>query len=638
MVASPTEVTGLIHRWVASSITGVADGAAVASWPGAVGNVDLAQGTAGNRPVFVASAINGKPAVRFDGTDWLSTSAAQVRPQPVTYYVVFKPTDTSGIKTIINNGAELQITPAGYTIWSGGTDVSTGAGTVTTNPTVMQGVFWEPDYSGIYINGKYRVQANSGPNGVQADFNLGYDPYFPTWGYVGDIAEVLVYDKYVKTAERARIATYMQDTYGITMANYVPEPIVAEPEPVPEFDPLALIPPAIVAPKGPAVWGLFSRDANYRVSGGLPLSSAQFVTRHIGVDTAVAETPYTEDSYVRTSPGCGIVLERDGEHQFSGKVESRTITWDRESGAGTIKLQAVGDLDHLAGRLVYPDRTRSGANQTTTDYWSYTGPASSAMWKLISESVGPEARTERRLTELTMGDNPGTGASRPWKAQFETVLATLASFAELSGVSLGVRMTQVAGGLRADIYEPRDLGDSIRFSPDLSNLVGFSYTETAPESTYDVAAGQGDLKLRMRRESTTTNPLDLRWGMRREVYIDRRDEADGTELQRAADDAIIEGQGQVSLTCTLTDSEAATYGRDWGLGDKVTVYVKLPGQAVAAIVRDVVREIHFEIRNDGSESISPAIGTTDAKAIKPSQTQQQLAAIGKSLEGLITRK
>lgn len=69
---TPLNIPDLALWLDARQITGLADGAAVATWPDASGNGrDAAQGTAGNRPAYAAAggthALNGQPAVYWSG-------------------------------------------------------------------------------------------------------------------------------------------------------------------------------------------------------------------------------------------------------------------------------------------------------------------------------------------------------------------------------------------------------------------------------------------------------------------------------------------------------------------------------------------------------------------------------------------
>jgi Siphovirus ReqiPepy6 Gp37-like protein len=386
-------------------------------------------------------------------------------------------------------------------------------------------------------------------------------------------------------------------------------------------------------------WDVFSRDGGYRISGGLPVVSVKGVRRHVGVDTCELVTPYSPDAYGRLAPSCGIIVRRDGVQQFSGMVgSSRRIAWDKSTGEVTITVQCLGDDVHLADRLVLPHPGRAPDAQTV-DYWTYTGRASGAMWQLISQQAGPSALAARRVPTLTLVDDPNVGNYRDdWSVQFAPVLDTLAFWSVLSGDDLGVRITSSNDGLLAEVYLPRQLSSQVRFSANLRNLTGWDLEETPPTVTCSIAAGQGDLSARVRRYVDSTNPLDLRWGRRIERYLDQRDEADTTKLLQAAIDDVADGTGQVSLSIAASDTTSISYGDTWDLGDRVTVYVGLPGQPAAATIVDLVREVAFSVGASGVETITPAIGTSDAKAIRPGQTQQQLARVAAGLARLTRNK
>jgi hypothetical protein len=384
-------------------------------------------------------------------------------------------------------------------------------------------------------------------------------------------------------------------------------------------------------------WTMFARGVDYAPTVALPILSARAVLKHMGVGKATITTDYTADRFAALGPGMGITLWRDGRQEFTGPVTSRRIAWDASSGQAVITAECEGDETHLADRPVFPDPLRAADDQTVNNYWTYTGRASTAMQRLISDQAGPTARADRQITGLVLGEEPGTGVSRKWSALFDSegnALGTLASIAVASGANLGLRMVAAPGSLTANITAPRDLAGSAVFSADLANLVGFEYAETAPTVTHALSAGQGDLHLRMRRQAVTTDPLAFQWRRQRWSYIDRRDTADTADLLSAAQDALAEGGPTVNLTVQLTDSDAATYGLDWQLGDRVTVYVGLPGQTKPVVVSDVVRELLLEVDGSGAETILPAIGSYDAKAVLPTPTQRQLSAVGAQLANI----
>jgi hypothetical protein len=81
--ASGDLTASLLGRWRANSITSVADGAAVASWPNFIGGgAALAQATGAKQPLYVAAdATDGFPAVQFSGAQWMET-ASNITPPP----------------------------------------------------------------------------------------------------------------------------------------------------------------------------------------------------------------------------------------------------------------------------------------------------------------------------------------------------------------------------------------------------------------------------------------------------------------------------------------------------------------------------------------------------------------------------
>jgi hypothetical protein len=325
-------------------------------------------------------------------------------------------------------------------------------------------------------------------------------------------------------------------------------------------------------------------------------------------------------------------------------VTAREIGWDADNSRAVINVEAKGDESRLAKRLSFPDPLRAADDQTVNDYWmsrvagaATAKVASTAMLQLISDQAGATCRPDRQIPGLTLGPDPGVGLSRVWSALFTPVLDQLALMSVASGANLGLRMASASGSLTATIVVPRDLTDTVVFSADLSNLVGFTYRETEPDVTHALSAGQGDLHLRLRKLVATSDPLALAWGEQFWSYIDRRDTADVAELTKADEDAIDEGGPTVSLAVKLTDSQAATYGVDWDLGDAITVHVGLPGQTKVATVSDVCREIKIEVTERGVERITPAIGSYDAKAVVPTPTQQKLTEVASGLSN-VSRK
>jgi hypothetical protein len=225
-------------------------------------------------------------------------------------------------------------------------------------------------------------------------------------------------------------------------------------------------------------------------------------------------------------PGYGIAVYRTGRQVFSGPVSSRTLTWDPESGAATIRVEAVGDEVVLADRLAMPDPLRAADDQTVNDYWTYTGVASTAMRQLISDQAGATCAASRQVSGLTLGGTtPTSGPRAPGRA-----CSTRARPAGHHGGGVGLGpgragglLDRRAGGHRGRPAQPRRHGHLLgrpvqpgrvhvhRDRPDGGQRPGGRAGRPAP------ADPQG----RGRADTGTT-----RWARQAWSYVDRRDTND----------------------------------------------------------------------------------------------------------------
>lgn len=386
-------------------------------------------------------------------------------------------------------------------------------------------------------------------------------------------------------------------------------------------------------------WDVFVRATDFTYSAVLKIVSINVLLKHVDVDTASVSVQYTADAWDASAPGTGIALFRDGVQQFEGPITARQLDWDATQGRPQITFECVSDKQDLADRIVFPDPLRRADDQTVNDYWTRSGlPASTVMWQMISDQAGPTCFPDRQASGLVMGADPGVGAVRSYQFRNDNLMTALAQVSAVSGADLGLR-TNVLGGRKViDIVTPRDLSSSVKFAADMRNLVQITYRETAPTATDGVVGGAGALHTRVQGYVKTASAMALSWGRRIFSYIDSPSATDGTQLAQQAQDTLDQGPPTVSLTVVLTDSQAAIYGKDWGLGDRVTVFVGLPGDRQVGTVIDVIRQIAITVDNAGKEVIQPAIGSYDAKAILPTPTQQRLQAAGQAISTTTRRR
>lgn len=136
----PTVIAGVVGWWPADSL-GLADGAAVPLWPDMTGNghdlAPLVGGGASTPGTFVASAVNGKPAVAFNraDNDVLGAAFAFVQPAELIFVGKMVAPRVGGDTPIC--GWNMN---AGRVYWASATDLGTysgGLGPVVTPPDIL---------------------------------------------------------------------------------------------------------------------------------------------------------------------------------------------------------------------------------------------------------------------------------------------------------------------------------------------------------------------------------------------------------------------------------------------------------------------------------------------------------------------
>jgi hypothetical protein len=218
--------TNGLSLWLRADAGVTTSGGNVTSIADQTGNFTLAQTTSTNQSAYVASDLNGLPALRFNGSQWLAGSGAlapgldqdmtiitvgmTTNPNTPTYslYLGQNNGPAGGNRGVGYNGAELLDTSGSSTLgWLAPAVGTFVAETTTLNSTLTSVVF--------YQNG---VQTGAGTlSGVQnlsAGITLGAAGGGSS-GWQGDIAEVLVYDHKLSPAELQQVGVYLTNKYGL---------------------------------------------------------------------------------------------------------------------------------------------------------------------------------------------------------------------------------------------------------------------------------------------------------------------------------------------------------------------------------------------------------------------------------------
>lgn len=214
----------------ADAIPGLADGAAIASWPDSSGNGnDAVQATGANQPLYKTSIVNSKPVVRFDGTNDELLAPMPVGATKTFFFVVKKrgaigavsqaAYGVGGFEQLLTNTA---FSAAGWVYWETGADIGgdpTNWGVVTFKHESVSSVK-------IYLNATLAITADPN-NGVAtaAAFGLGSNGVAAGFGDY-DIAEVLMYDSALSDSERLDVYDYLNEKYFEAAPTYDTLPLV----------------------------------------------------------------------------------------------------------------------------------------------------------------------------------------------------------------------------------------------------------------------------------------------------------------------------------------------------------------------------------------------------------------------------
>ncbi len=216
----------------------VTNGQAIDSWLTCEGNAhDFVQATAGKRPTWVSSGINGQGSVSFDGGDILIRAANTLATNEGTLFVVFRAasfTDYACVFSQATGSAGPYL--AAYARYTAAlpnaaidnlSDAVRGSTTIGTAANYC--VKWQSNGSttSIEVNGVDETEAapvGSNAGSWFADFattktcigGVAYssDLFF----FNGQIAEIICYDRLLTGGELTTLETYLNGRYGITFA------------------------------------------------------------------------------------------------------------------------------------------------------------------------------------------------------------------------------------------------------------------------------------------------------------------------------------------------------------------------------------------------------------------------------------
>ncbi len=232
---------GLVLHLDANSIAGVSDGNPISLWTdlSGVGN-HATQTTAGIQPVYdaIAADFNGMPVIHFDGSDdWMTLPSTTVSVGSFTAFAVAKYDHTSSNQYIMagqDGGGDDRIRFAVDT--SSPVVFEYRAGTsawrsITASADLQPHIFgMTSDVEGFWDGTSVGTSGNTSTENPTA-FNLGSYNRGQKDFFAGDLAELIIYNRVLTSAEQNEVGVYLETKYGLDTSYAAVFPQVHSPDP-----------------------------------------------------------------------------------------------------------------------------------------------------------------------------------------------------------------------------------------------------------------------------------------------------------------------------------------------------------------------------------------------------------------------
>jgi hypothetical protein len=340
------------------------------------------------------------------------------------------------------------------------------------------------------------------------------------------------------------------------------------------------------------------RDINLQRVGQIPvhyLVGLKLAIRFNNVGTWELTLPAGEPmADALRAGGAGIIVTGDSGIIMSGFTVSAVKESTPSDTEGFWTIQGVSDDVILGERLAYPTPSSADVTAQTTETDIRSGAASTVMTGYVRANIGDLAPVSRQVANLTVAADTGLGSTVTKTARFRVLGELLSEVGSIDPI--GFTIQQVGSDLEFSCYEPVDRSAYIRLDVVNDTLSKSSYGYGAPSVTRAIVGGTGTGTSRTFIEVSDTESLaaETLWGRRIESFVDQNNEADSDALTQAGREVIVAG-GRTATSVSVMPSSDITmsYGRDWFLGDLVTIVVG--DQEVAA----TVTEAAITVESDG---------------------------------------
>lgn len=288
-----------------------------------------------------------------------------------------------------------------------------------------------------------------------------------------------------------------------------------------------------------------------------------------------------------------VMLEDNG--LYTGIITSINIEIDDDGNEmRTVKGKTLGHI--LSYRVI----NSNGSNEFNFEQ----GHAETVIKQYIEKNAIVAIDNHRNFDNLVVSEDKMLGDRLKWQSKFDPLSNTVEEIAEFQSLGWNIRVDLDFNVLIFDVYEGKDLSGEVVFSTTYGNLESQSYTyDEYEDKNFAYVAGEiYDLKVEIDPETgepitktetiinaTTGEEMVIESPKERRIYQVGDNESKGfsrkelfIEVNESLDEYIDvpelglrrleEFEDIESIEIRLIDNVIFKYGRDYNLGDIVTVY------------------------------------------------------------------
>jgi len=227
--------------------------------------------------------------------------------------------------------------------------------------------------------------------------------------------------------------------------------------------------------------------------------------------------------------------------------------------------------------LIWPIKSNN-PNYQFYDMWWAGGPADDVIKQMASESIGGGADEDRQFSSFVVEGNSGEGVWSCFEARFDRLLASMQDIAG-DEYEADFRVVRTGAGFELRSYSPyfgtdrrRGTADPTIFSLELANMQNPEHmVDWREEVTYLIGGWQGTRAgqaLYFAQDATAIAETPF---SRREDFIDLQSLSQSDPIPDIMSNELYNRRKVETVSFELLQTDACLYGRDWNLGDLVTL-------------------------------------------------------------------